>query len=168
MKPADHPEFYRLPPPPGRSRESSIVLDARGQFWHDGKRVEHPGMARAFAGWIGRHPDDGRYILDNGYDWTYLTVEDAPFTVSAVKLDCDPPLLELSDGSSEPLDGQTLRCQGDDALYVDVKSGRFHARFSADAQLSLAEHLVECGSGIGLAVGDVTFPIAGSERAEPA
>src|SRR5262249_32567480 len=31
MKPGDHPDFFRLPPPPGRSRESRIVLDDLGR-----------------------------------------------------------------------------------------------------------------------------------------
>src|SRR5690606_42127086 len=35
-------------------------------------------MARSFAAWMDRHPVDGRFILNNGYDWTYLEVEDAP------------------------------------------------------------------------------------------
>jgi hypothetical protein len=138
------------------------VFDARGQFWHDGARVEHPGMARAFASWLKRHPDDGRYILDNGYDWTYLSVEDAPYCVVAVKLDCDPPRLELNDGSSEPLAGASLRCGSEEALYVDVKGGAFFARFGASAQLSLADHLVSSGSGIALRVVGTTYPIAGS------
>src|SRR5690606_13637499 len=78
VKPADHPEFFLRPPPPGRSRESTLRLDREGRFWHDGRRVEHPGMARSFAAWMDRHPVDGRFILNNGYDWTYLEVEDAP------------------------------------------------------------------------------------------
>ena len=41
-------------------------------------------MATAFASWITTHPDDGRFILTNGYDWTYFTVKDAPFFVKRV------------------------------------------------------------------------------------
>ena len=78
VRPGDHPDFFRLPPPPGRSRESTIVLDAEGRFFHEGAPVTHRGMARAFASWVARHPDDGRYILSNGYDWSYFRVEDAP------------------------------------------------------------------------------------------
>ena len=85
MRPGDHPEFFRFPAPEGRSRESSIVLDAQGRFHHDGELVEHPGMARAFASWIDRHPDDGRFILNNGYDWSYFRVEDVPFFVLGVR-----------------------------------------------------------------------------------
>ena len=81
MRPGDHPDFYRLPAPEGRSRESTIVLDREGRFWHDGRIVEHAGLGAALHSWIARHPLDGRYILTNGYDWTYFTVDDAPFFV---------------------------------------------------------------------------------------
>ena len=85
MKPGDHPEFFRFPPPEGRSRESTIVLTRDGRFLHDGTLVEHPGMQRAFASWLARHPDDGRFILSNGYDWTYLTVEGHACFVKGVR-----------------------------------------------------------------------------------
>jgi hypothetical protein len=147
MRPADHPEFFRLPPPEGRSRESSIRLDAAGRFSHDGAPVEHPGMARAFASWIARHPDDGRYILSNGWDWTYFTVDDVPFFVERVFEREGRPWLALSDGSEEPLapDGFCLR--GEDALYVRVKGGEFEARFGRQAQLGLAPWLEERTDG---------------------
>ncbi len=70
MKPGDHPEFFRFPAPEGRSRESTIRLDAEGRFWHEGNPVEHPKLAQAMHGWVSRHPDDHRFILTNGYDWT--------------------------------------------------------------------------------------------------
>jgi hypothetical protein len=110
MKPGDHPDFFRLPAPEGRSRESSIVLDAEGRFWHEGAPVSHRGMARAFASWIGRHPDDGRYVLNNGYDWSYFRVEDAPFFVERVELEpaTNTLMLELSDGTREALDPAAL------------------------------------------------------------
>jgi len=46
VKPGDHPDFYRFAPPPGTSRESSIVLDREGRFWHEGERVEHPALEK--------------------------------------------------------------------------------------------------------------------------
>jgi hypothetical protein len=167
MKPSDHPDFYRLPPPPGRSRESSIVLDREGRFLHDGVPVTHPGMARAFSTWLSRHPDDGRYILDNGYDWTYVTVEDAPFFVLRVlaatgegrsATAATAPSIELSDGTFEELDPDRLWVGAQDALYTDVKGGAFQARFTRSAQLGLAEFLVE-GEG-----GAVFFDFAGRRR----
>lgn len=147
MKPGDHPEFFCWPAPEGRSRESSIRLDREGRFWHDGARVEHPGMQRAFASWIDRHPDDGRFILTNGWDWTYFSVDDVPFFVHSLRVEPGRVTLLLSDGSEESLDPTTV-CVGDnDAVYVRVKDGRFEARFSPEAQTRLAPLLSETPGG---------------------
>lgn len=145
MKPGDHPEFYRLPPPEGRSRESTIRLDANGRFWHDDRLVEHAGMAQAFASWIARHPDDGRYILSNGYDWTYFTVEDVPFFVA--ELSGTPPELRLFDGTAEQFDPARVWMDARGAAYTMVKAGQFVARFSSRAQLELEPYLREGPGG---------------------
>jgi hypothetical protein len=158
-RPGDHPEFFRLPPPPGRSRESSIVLDAEGRFVHDGTVVEHAGMARAFATWIQRHPDDGRFILSNGYDWTYFTVEDVPFFVEAVKDRAGVPWLVLSDGSEEPLDARTLRSGPTGALYLGVKNGAFEARFQRFAQLALSPWLEETPEAVALVISGLRYTV---------
>ncbi len=149
MKPGDHPEFFRFPAPEGRSRESTIRLDRDGRFFHDGALVEHEKLTRAMHGWIARHPDDGRYILTNGYDWTYFTVEGTPYFVRAVRAgDGGAPTLELSDGSSEPLVGASLdgaRVDPSGALVVsvkrDAKGGPYEARFDRHAQAGLAPWL---------------------------
>lgn len=162
-KPGDHPDFFRLPPPPGASRESSIVLDEQGRFWHDGALVEHPGMARAFATWIQRHPDDGRFILSNGFDWTYFAVRDVPYFVKSVRAVDGVPALELSDGSEERLDPSTLEADATGAVYCRVKSGALEAKFTPGAQTALAPWLTESSSGaIELAVGGRRFQV--SER----
>src|SRR5947209_3278956 len=116
MKPGEHPDFFRLPPPPGRSRESSIVLDAQGRFWHDGRLVEHKGLDAGLHGWISRHPDDGRYILTNGYDWSYFAVEDAPYQVRTLRSGEAGVTLVLSDGSEETWDVEGTRVGADGAL----------------------------------------------------
>jgi hypothetical protein len=165
MKPGDHPEFFRLPPPPGQSRESSIRLDRTGRFWHDGAPVEHPGMAKAFASWIDRHPDDGRFILSNGYDWTYFTVEDVPFFVRALKIADGSVTLVLSDDSDEGLDPRTLSVGDNDALYVRVKNGRFEARFMPEAQTALAPLLDHDARGEpALSMAGELHPIGPRER----
>ncbi len=148
MKPGDHPDFYRFAPPPGTSRESTLRLDADGKFWHDGERVDHPALAKALHSWIARHPDDGRYILTNGYDWTYFQVDDAPYTVRSIRLSRDSVGLELSDETEENLAPETLRTGAGDALYAKVKGGRFEARFSRHAQTALAPLLAETPDGV--------------------
>ena len=109
-------------------------------------------MARAFATWIARHPDDGRFILNNGYDWSYFRVEDAPFQVVSLVFSGDGAAsdavdLELSDGTREPLQPERLYLGEQGALYATVKHGAFEARFSRGAQLSLAPLLREDDAG---------------------
>ena len=148
MKPGDHPELFRFPAPEGRSRESTIVLDRSGRFWHDGELVTHAGMQSAFATWIRRHPDDGRFILSNEYDWTYFTVEDTAFFVRAIDLRDGVPWVTLLDGSEEPLDLASVAIgQGGDALYVRVKDGEFEAKLLPSAQSALVDVIVEDADG---------------------
>jgi uncharacterized protein len=158
MRPGDHPEFFRFPAPEGRSRESSIVLDAEGRFHHEGELVEHPGMARAFASWIDRHPDDGRFILNNGYDWSYFRVEDVPFFVLSLREQAGQLTLGLSDGSESRLDPAGLAVGGQGALYTTVKNGKFRARFTRAAQIALGSWLVEAENG------EILLEIAGQRH----
>lgn len=147
MKPGDRPEFFTLPPPEGRSRESTIRLDGEGRFFHDGELVEHAGMAEAFASWIDVHPIDGRFILNNGYDWTYFQVDDVPLFVRALRLDGDGVQLELSDANVEPLDLSSVELGPGGMVYCSVRGGRFRARLSRSAQLALAPYLSEDEAG---------------------
>ncbi len=172
MKPGDHPEFFTRSPPPGRTRESTIVLDEEGRFWHEGRLVEHRGMAEAFASWIDRHPHDGRYILNNGYDWSYFTVKDVPLFVRTLHLplNSDEPSLraDLSDGRCGVIDPASLHVGSRGAVYCTIDraapSGRFDARLSRDAQLSLAPLLREgtAGGPLELQIAGVRYPIAGT------
>jgi hypothetical protein len=164
LKPGDHPEFFRFPPPEGRSRESTLRLDAEGRFLHDGAPVDHPKLAAALHTWIARHPDDGRYILTNGYDWTYFTVDDVPFFVRSIKAVDGDVILVLSDATEEPLDPATVRVgpRGDLYLQVkrDAKGGPFDAKMTRFAQTQLAEFLSEEGGEVVLATrrGRVRLP----------
>lgn len=154
MKPSDHPDFFALPSPEGQSRESSIRLDGEGRFWHDGERITHPGVAAAMHCWIGRHPGDGRYVLTNGYDWTYFTVDDAPYFVRALRAEPERLVLILSDATEEAWDPEGTRIGAHGALYAKVRAkaksgaasggaGAFEAKFTRHAQSSLGPLLVE-------------------------
>lgn len=144
MRPGDHPDFYRLAPPPGASRESTIRLDREGRFWHDGQRVEHASLEQGLRTWIALHPDDGRPILTNGYDWCYFQVEDAPLFVSALRIEGDQVTLVLFDGSEQPLDPAALSLGEDGVVVARVArgAGRMDARFTRHAQTQLAPLLV--------------------------
>ena len=154
MKPGDNPEFFRFPAPEGRSRESEIRLDAEGHFHDHGEQVEHARLEQAMHTWIGRHPDDGRYILTNGYDWTYFKVDDAPYFVRAVRMEKDRVALVLSDGTEErlvPADTGARPGGAADALYTpvkrDAKGGPFEAKFTRHAQTSLSPVLAADDAG---------------------
>lgn len=162
MKPGDHPEFFRLAPPPGTSRESTIVLRKDGTFTHDGEVVEHRALHKALASWVSKHPDDGRPILTNGYDWTYFLVEDAPMHVSSIDTARRPPELTLFDGTTEPLAPETARLGEDGVVYCLVRGGSLEARFSRHAQTQLAPLLVEGPDGEAspqIRVGEHDFPL---------
>lgn len=148
MKPADHPEFFRFPAPEGRSRESTLRLDAEGRFLHDDVPVEHPKLAAALHTWIARHPDDGRFILTNGYDWTYFTVEDVPFFVRSIRKEGDDAIVVLSDGTEEPLDPATVRLGPRNDVYLKVKRSAFDAKLTRFAQTQLAPFLAEDGGEV--------------------
>jgi uncharacterized protein len=148
MKPGDHPDFYRFPAPAGRSRESTIVLDAKGGFHHDGEPVEHRGLARALASWIDRHPDDGRYILTNQYDWCYFTVEATPYFVTGVRTSARPVTIDLFDGTTELLDPKGLSIDAEGVLRLRVKDSAHEARFTRSAQLAMEPLLSDDGLAI--------------------
>ena len=141
MKPGDHPEFFRLPPPEGRSRESTIVLSSEGRFFHDGAAVEHPGMQRAFA--------------------SYLTVEGAARFVQAVREEAGRPLLVLLDGGELPLDPTALRVDASGRFSVVLAEGE-PACFTARAQLELSPWLVERAGQIGVQIQDAFSPVEGA------
>lgn len=164
MKPGDHPDFFRLPPPEGRSRESSIVLTRDGRFFHAGAPVEHPGMQRAFASWLTRHPDDGRYILSNGYDWSYLTVEGAAYFVRGVFTPAragDAPELELLDGRRLTLDPRALSVDAEGRLWSSLPDGE-RACFTPAAQLGLGPWLAEREGRVGVEIAGQFWPLGAS------
>jgi uncharacterized protein len=137
-------EFFRAPPPEGRSRESQIALDRHGRFWDHGERFTHKGLEAAMHTWIRRHPDDGRLILCNGFDWSYFTVEDTPFFVVSLSAEGKQLWATLSDQSREPIDLRTLQESADERdqaprITVKVKHGREEARLLRHAQLQLGE-----------------------------
>jgi hypothetical protein len=145
------------------TRESSIRLDEDGRFHHEGVRVEHPGLIRAMHQWIARHPIDGRYVLENGWDWCYLKVDDAPYVVRTAKPSGASLELTLSDDSIERLDPRALHVDPNGVLRCEVKrdkkGGPFPARFDRHAIVALGEDLREENGAYVLHVADGDLPI---------
>ena len=112
--------------------------------------------------WIARHPDDGRFILTNGYDWTYFTVEDVPYFVRSLRVAGDRVMLELSDATEEPWDPRATRAHGE-RITTLVKSRRFEARFDRHAQTALGEVLEERDGRMFARIGGALVPFGSSE-----
>lgn len=97
--------------------------------------------------WISRHPNDGRYVLENGWDWCYVAVDDAPYVVRAAKIVGDEIELVLSDDSIERIDPSALRVDEEGILRTQVKPskkyGPYPARFDRHAIVALGEKLRE-------------------------
>jgi hypothetical protein len=139
------------------------VLKRDGRFFHDGALVEHPGMRKAFASWLKRHPDDGRNILDNGYDWSYLTVEGARFFVQSAREGEHGGLVaQLLDGRELPFTAAGLRCDPEGLLSLVLPGGEL-AAFTPAAQLELSPWLSEGSGRVGLLVAGQFEPIPGGE-----
>jgi len=147
------------------TRESSIRVDVEGSFWHEGQRIEHPGLARAMASWVSRHPDDGRWVLENGWDWCYLTVDDVPLLVRSARVEGAELFGVLSDGSEERIDPETLAVDPAGTLRCTVKAGArrgpYPAKLARHAQLALAERLREEDGHYVLALGDREVVLSG-------
>jgi hypothetical protein len=125
------------PLPFGLSRETRIRIDQEGRFFHEDDPITHEALARSLAGWVDVDPESGRYILKNGVNWAFVTVEDTPLVVKRFYPEEDEVL--VNDGEVEKLDWSTLTVSDDDVPYVRVRGGKLPARFSRQAAYSLLE-----------------------------
>ena len=119
-----------------------IRLDARGKWTHEGLDFENPRIIDLFSRSVDR-TEGGTWVLEVGRFTYPITVEDCGFFVERINFDHDPPLLRLSDQTTEELDPETLEYAGDGRLYCTVKDGAFRARFKWDAYHALGERFVE-------------------------
>lgn len=126
--------------------DSGIRLDREGQWWHDDERVEHPKIIEAFNQGL-KPTEDGRYRLEFGNDWCFVTVEDAAYRVLLVDVDDAQGLfLRLSDRRTELLQPSTLFMEPDGVLSCRVKDGKAKARFGREAQFAIGQ-LLEIDQG---------------------
>lgn len=130
----------------GRTRETTIVRDSQGRWFHDGQPLVHPNLVKSFDRWVERAAD-GRYCLKNDINWAYITLEGPPYFVRSVQLESDGVRLRLSNDALVPLRGETLRQDADGALYCDVL-GDLTARFDNAAATQLESLLGEDERGV--------------------
>ncbi|MFT5353574.1 MAG: hypothetical protein ACI9KE_000773 [Polyangiales bacterium] len=140
----------------GFTRETTIVRDAKGRWFHDGEQLKHKGLCRSFDAWIDRAPD-GRFCLQNNINWAFVEIEGPPYSVRAFALREDGPWLKLSGNIEERLDVDSLCIDPEGLLWCNVRGGRVPARFDNHAAVQLGAHLHEEGGEFLLRLGDETY-----------
>ncbi len=125
-------------------------------FWHEGQRVTHPGLYRAFLRGVRYSEPEGVFVVQIGRFRGQIEVEDVPFWVVAYGPGSGE--IELTDASSEPLAAETLTSDPDEVLRCTVK-GRFPARFTRAAQAHLLDALELRGDALVLRAGRRRLPV---------
>ncbi|MCS6915623.1 MAG: DUF1285 domain-containing protein [Myxococcales bacterium] len=142
-----------------------IVLDAEGQWLHQGQPFTNERVRQLFHRSIDRTPG-GTWVLHIP-PFTYpIQVEDTPYHVRSLHMVGQGPqervVLHLSDASEEDLVPATLRLVAG-RLYCAVKGGRFQARFNRPAYYALLERLEEHDGQYWLRLAGQLVPLAVSE-----
>jgi uncharacterized protein len=142
-----------------------IRLDERGRWTHEGLQFENPRIERLFSRSVGR-TEGGTWVLEIG-QFTYpIVVEDTAFFVDRVQWEHSPPLVHLSDETTEELALQSLTYEPGGRLYCAVKQGRFQARFKRSAYHSIMDYLSEDEGQIVLTVADTPIVLGSIEQFE--
>ena len=124
---------------------------------HEGVVVSHARLHRALLRGVRFAEEEGVFIVQLGRFRGQIEVEDIPFWV--VAYDPDEGAIDLTDGSSEPLRTESLRIDPDEVFRVDVKGGRFQARFTLTGQAHLLEHFEPRDDGWVLSVRGLWIPV---------
>ena len=137
--------------------DSGIRLDAEGRFWHDGEPIENANVARAFHKGLAREAD-GRWVIRFGWDWAYITLEDAPLQVRALRAEGAGFVLALDDETEVHVAPSAFRLAESGVLYARVRGG-WEARLSRAAQAQLAPFLDDAEGRIGLRTPERFVPL---------
>ncbi len=136
-----------------------IRLDERGRWTHEGLLFENPRIVDLFSRSVDR-TEGGTWVLEVGRFTYPITVEDTGFFIDRVDWSQSPPMVELSDKTTEALDVESLEYRPGGRLYCRVKDGNFRARFKHHAYHSITEHLDEEEGQIILTVDDMRTVLA--------
>jgi uncharacterized protein len=141
---------------------SGLAIDAEGHFLHRGEPITHARTLEVLWRSLSRR-EDGGYEVAIGRERARVEVRDAPYAVRGLSGAVGgPPVLHLSDGSTEPLDPATLALGADGVLRCAVKGGH-RARFTRAGQVALGFALEEDPAGserYSLSVNGRRWPVA--------
>jgi hypothetical protein len=130
---------------------AKLKFGSDGRWYVDGEPIVHERLALLFSRYLRRKPGGGFEIWIDARYHADVEVEDTPYVVTGVGPASSPGsagfTLRLSDGSSEPLDPDSLQVGAGNVLYCRVKSGSERARFLRHTYYQLAHFIEEAGDG---------------------
>jgi hypothetical protein len=145
------------------AQPGAFRIDREGSWRHEGHEVTHPGVLENLYANL-RVDAEGHY-LEVGPRRIPVAVDDTPFVVTRIELvtaEAPGPArvrAQLSDGTMEPLDLDSLLLDPRGVPYCRVKEGRFGARLAVAAWLQLAALLTEEGGRPVLVLGSRRVPL---------
>ena len=114
-----------------------------GRWYSDDEWIENPRIASLFS----RHlllAEDGCWWIVMGDERAQVVIEDTPWVVTRVDGAPDAGFtIGLNDGSSEPLDPESLCLGPDHVLYGRAKDREHRVRFLRAPQMELLAHAGE-------------------------
>ena len=134
-----------------------IQVDENGKLFHDGAPMIHPGILELIYESV--YFEDGVYSLKVGKQSCQLEVADTFHVVTRAEFTGSGVVLTISDGSSEPLEPDSLWIGNGEVLYCMIKGGKFPARFLRQAYYQITERLVEHDGGFALDIGGRIHPL---------
>ncbi len=140
-----------------------IRLDREGRWFHRGEPFTNRKLVDLFNRSV-RPLEGGGFVIQVGREIYPIHVEDTAYFVHAIDLTQSPAVIELSDGTSEPLALETLVYDDRGGFYCLVKSGRYRARFRRNLWHALLDRIVERPDGIFLDLGDMSVRLGPREE----
>jgi len=114
-----------------------ITIDKDGVWFYQGNEIFRRDIVRLFYDHLKRD-SSGTYVIELDNDRSEVTVEDAPYVVTAVDKQDTSIEIVLNDSRRETLDPATLRMGKDNVPYCTVREGTLDARFSRAAYYQMA------------------------------
>ena len=138
-----------------------LVLHHDGSWTHEGQPVLNRRMRERFDRGVRYLPEEAKYVVQIGRFRGQIELEEAGFFVRL--FDPDTGAVHLSDGSSEPLEVESLRVsERDGALLCVVKrdlvSAGLPARFHHAAHAELMNAVDDEGQCVRIAGNDRPLP----------
>ncbi|HIE07480.1 MAG TPA: DUF1285 domain-containing protein [Desulfarculaceae bacterium] len=133
--------------------QSEILINAQGEWWHEGNRIVHPEVLKLFKSSLVVDPESGEFFIDYKGKRAPVKVTKTPYFIRDAVVEKSASgnllkvVLEVDDGSRETLEPETLALDGEGVLQVKIKAGRFAARCLAAAHFRIAELLEDDDSG---------------------